>query len=146
MFWLAQYADGKQLSEREGVSFSLVDRSKLISFGLEGNGFRNYFDMAGTFWVQGQRFEVGRDGHRFTPGEILQYKHSAFALGAGSRIIQHNIGFSCNDAKVLLCVPTTGNPAYLKAETADESSFFVARNGVTLSQVRVNCMKWELKR
>lgn len=61
--WFADYVDGTSLQEynQDGVtenSFYSINKSKLVRFGLAGNGMPLYYEIDGVFKLAGQTIEV----------------------------------------------------------------------------------------
>lgn len=111
--WLAEYANGKYLSEydlktHEKNWFRDINRDSLIRFGLIGHGHKLYFHTyRGTFIIQGKMFDFvyqnddikyPLSGLNKFYNDIIQFKNaeSFFNTAASksmSRITQYNFGY-----------------------------------------------------
>jgi hypothetical protein len=123
--WFAEYLDGTSLVEFEQDckenSFYDIDKSKLLRFGLMGNGMSLYYEADGVFKLAGQSIEiVYRDkatdkgyyltGRQQMYNDVISYKDAeAFAsftgqgmVGMGdmkSNITQYNFGYKTSFAE-----------------------------------------------
>ncbi|MCR8994665.1 hypothetical protein [Brevibacillus laterosporus] len=117
--WVADYNDGTSLTEfdlqthtSDPYRFYSIDKSKLIRFGLIGNGTKMFFEVAnGVFNINGHQFRVyyvvdGKEynlsGSALIYNDIITYKDcvsEAIPLltareGAfNNRILQYNYGY-----------------------------------------------------
>lgn len=116
--WLAEYVDGKHLSEfdletKEENNFYNIERDKLLRFGLIGHGIKLYYEVyGGIFKVAGQMIEViykvGEKEYYLTGqqsmyNDIISYKNAEATInllsGGGemnSQITQFNFGYKTN--------------------------------------------------
>jgi hypothetical protein len=143
--WIAEYVDGTYLSEFDLIthrpnSFYSIDKSKLIRFGLVGQGMKFYFEVGGgIFKLNGQMLmftyidengiEYPLSGHNQLYNDIITYKDAytdgnVFAGGSGvlkSVITQYNFGYktkiNINDLsfnfQAICCLPYN-KPAYME--------------------------------
>lgn len=114
--WIAEYADGTHLSEYDldsckPNSFYTIDKSKIIKFGLIGEGSQAYFDVGnGVFTLNNHRITISYEadgveypltGRAMIYNDIITYKDavsdaSPFARGSGAftnSILQYNVGY-----------------------------------------------------
>lgn len=116
--WVAEYADGTHLAEYnfdngKANSFYHIDKTKLIRFGLIGEGSQIYFDVGnGVFTMNGHRLSLSYSassreypltGRTFLYNDIITYKNAvsdAKLITAGGKggafsdsITQYNIGY-----------------------------------------------------
>ncbi|NKI24717.1 hypothetical protein HFN20_26555, partial [Paenibacillus dendritiformis] len=89
--WVAEYADGTHLAEYnfdngKANSFYHIDKTKLIRFGLIGEGSQIYFDVGnGVFTMNGHRLSLSYSassreypltGRTFLYNDIITYKNA----------------------------------------------------------------------
>ena len=121
LIWLAEYWDGTYLAEydfqtRVANDFKMIQKDKLIKFGLVGSGVQAYFDVAnGVFTINGNRIQVSYvandmeyplTGRTILYNDIIQYKDAVADANILSRdksfgymphtITNHMIGYKKN--------------------------------------------------
>ncbi|WP_091014550.1 hypothetical protein [Paenibacillus amylolyticus] len=98
--WVADYYDDTDLCEfdlltKKSNNFYSIDKNKLVSFGIVGQGSQLYYNVAnGVFHVNQDRFSisyvVGDDeypltGRAFLYNDIIQYKNGSSDANLNSR-------------------------------------------------------------
>lgn len=144
--WMAEYNDGKYFSEfdyntKEKNDFYLIQKHKLSTFGLIGNGFKLRFDVTtGSFFVNNTSINISYviDGveHMLTGlfrglnafNDIISYKNAYSDADLkdssgvfSSHIEQYNFGYKkqliINDVNIrfqaIMCIPNN-SPAYIE--------------------------------
>lgn len=118
--WSAEYFDGAECREfeQDGVtenSFNDIDKSKLLRFGLIGNGMSLYYEIDGVFKLAGQSIDIiykDKDtdkgyyltGSQHMYNDVIAYKNAeSFAAftengtinygSMPSKITQYNFGY-----------------------------------------------------
>lgn len=115
--WVAEYTDGTYLAEydlltHKSNSFYDIDRTKIIKFGLLGDGSQVYFDVGnGVFTINNHRIMIsyetnGKDypltGRALVYNDIITFKdavsdaNALFGRKKGlftNKIIRYNVGY-----------------------------------------------------
>lgn len=79
--WNAEYADGSDYSEynletRKKNDFYLIKKNQVIRFGLFGQNSKLFFELDGSFNLQGKRVEIE---YHTLDGEVIYLTNNFFA-------------------------------------------------------------------
>ena len=133
-FWKAWYSN-TTLSEYNGVveaPFSLIDRMKLVQFGIEGNGdVYKYNVSGGEFLIDGNVYTFGYcdtilNQKSIEYRNIVQFKDAEASIGLYgrpfSRILKHTFGWADKigdlEVRVLYEIPVRGVPCFIVEVTS----------------------------
>ncbi|WJZ23510.1 hypothetical protein LIS04_82 [Listeria phage LIS04] len=166
--WLGEYLDGTHLSEfslDNGIenSFYSIDKSKLIRFGLIGQGLKMYFDMDGIFLIAGKAFEfeyhVGNSIYPLTgvsgqSRDIISYKDAEALFDSrggalvSNSINQYNFGYKSevtgphgvNFNFKAICKVPYGSPVHISLRLVADKSLdgylVVKKNNVITDKIK----------
>lgn len=166
--WMAEYSDGSYLSEYDFTTklpnnFYTIERSRVIRFGLLGQGMHLYYEsFGGTLKLKGQMYQlvykVGDEEYHLTGqpimySDLISYKdaESTARMTASpegrftDRIVQFNFGYKqqltikdVNFQVKLLCRIPYDKPAYLTIRLVTDrdldGKLLIKRNGFTCDE------------
>lgn len=167
--WVAQYYDGTYLSEfdldkKTPNDFYSVDKSKVVKFGLIGEGSQIFFDVGtGVFTVNNHRLSISYEangieypltGRALVYNDIISYKDavsdaSPFTRGEGAfthSILQFNVGYKKKmelsgasiNFQCLFSVPADAS-AFLQIRISTDQDMdgklVIRRNGVVVDEI-----------
>lgn len=99
--WVADYYDGTNLTEydfqtKKSNDFYAIDREKLISYGIIGQGSQLYYNVAnGVFHINQDRFSISYtvedeefplSGRAFLYNDLIQYKNGSSYANLNTRV------------------------------------------------------------
>lgn len=161
--WIGEYSDGTHLSEFDVQTlqendFRIIQRDKLICFGLAGHGMSFYFGMDGVFNLPQRKIEIsyveGNNEYQLTGNPIAKYNdiitykkaESVFIPGlkgfnTSNHILEYNVGYKTHiafeDVKFNfkpICVIPLNQPVYfnirLVASRDMDGKLMIKRNGI----------------
>lgn len=148
--WNADYYDGTFYSEydfktHERNDFYLIDRNKVVRFGLFGMGMKFFFEMAdGSFNLKGRRIDIEYhtdDGKIYyltnnrSPKDLITYKQAYTSLSPNNFGVQKsyiesiNFGYKTKMAiedinlffQAVVCLPFNSRP-YIEVKMTSNKS------------------------
>ncbi|MNW28312.1 hypothetical protein D3C74_51350 [compost metagenome] len=168
--WVAEYYDGTNMLEydpeqKKNNDFYDIDKSKIIAFGLIGDGDQLFFNVAnGVFSINGSSFQIAYKtddeeypltGRTFLYNDLIQYKDASTTANVKyldhsgslpSRIEQYNFGYkkqmdlvNANISFQCVCSLPLNQPAYFQIKISSnkdlDGKLIIRRDGMIVDEI-----------